>query len=416
MTPHPGWHLGVNTLFLIPGRVGGSERYFIETLRALLPLHAGPCTLFTNIENDARLREAFAGSSANLRFDCLGFRAASRARRVLREQFQLRRRVLRAGCDALWSPGYTACLLTRCPQAVTIFDLQYRRFPEDLTPAALLATRVLVSLAARRCQAILTTSYFSKTEIVCGLGVPSGRVAVTYAAADAAFATAPAPAAPSAPCLLCVANSYPHKNLPALVRTFDALAARIPHRLLLVGGPGRGEPELAAAIRAARHRARIERRAGLSDAELAACYRGADLLVLPSCYEGFGLPVLEAMQAGVPVVTTRAGALAEVGGAAATYADPDTPGALEEAILKALSRTPAERAAVVAAGLRHAATFSWRRTAAVTYDTLRVLAARGGPRQARGTCRRLDAEACARGAAIRLRLFKTGCLVHNALC
>ncbi|MGI6099612.1 MAG: glycosyltransferase family 4 protein [Lentisphaerae bacterium] len=372
MTARTGWHLGVNTLFLIPGRVGGSERYFTETMRALLPLHQGPCTLFTNCENDEVLRAAFKGCHGNLRFDCLGFRAASRPQRILREQFQLLRYIRRAGCDVLWSPGYTACLLTRCPQAVTIFDLQYRRFPEDLSPPAWLATHVLVSLAARRCRAIMTTSEFSKAEIVGALGVPSGCIAVTYAAADPAFgATPPDFAAPvPAPYLLSVSNSYPHKNLPALVQAFDTIATEIPHRLLLVGGPGRGEAELTAAIAAARHADRIERRSGLGDAELAACYRGADLFVLPSQYEGFGLPVLEAMQAGVPVVTTRGGSLAEVGGTVAMFADPGTPAALAEAIMHSLSRTSSEREAVVEAGRRHAAGFTWQRTARIVYGTL----------------------------------------------
>ncbi len=373
MTARSDWHLGVNTLFLIPGRVGGSERYFTETMRALLPLHLGPCTLFTNRENDEILREAFKGCHDNLRFDCLGFRAESRPQRILREQFQLPRYIRRAGCDVLWSPGYTACLLTRCPQAVTIFDMQYRCFPEDLSPPAWLATHVLVSLAARRCRAIMTTSEFSKAEIVRALGIPPTRVAVTYAAADAVFGTATPGTVPppfAEPYLLCVSNSYPHKNLRSLVQAFDAIAPEIPHRLLLVGGPGRGEAELTAAIGAARHADRIERRSGLGDAELAACYRGADLFVLPSQYEGFGLPVLEAMQAGVPVVTTRGGSLAEVGGTVAMFADPGTPAALAEAIMQSLSRTPSEREAVVEAGRRHAATFTWQRTAQIVYDTL----------------------------------------------
>ena len=372
MTPHADWHLGINTLFLIPGRVGGSERYFMETLRALLPLHPGPCTLFTNRENEATLREAFKGCHGNLRFDDLGFRAENRPGRIPREQFQLPQRVRRAGCDVLWSPGYTACLLTRCPQVVTIFDLQYRRFPEDFSLVARLATRVLVRRAAHQCRAVLTTSGFSKAEIAGAFRVPPDRIAVTYAAADAAFGAAPPVVARvwPAPYLLCVSNSYPHKNLPALVRAFDAIAGRIPHRLLLVGGPGRGEAQLAAAVRAARHGGRIERRAGLAEAELAACYRGADLFVLPSRYEGFGLPVLEAMQAGVPVVTTRGGALAEVAGAAVLFADPDTPGALAEAIMQALSRSPAEREAIIVAGRRQAAAFTWQRTAGIVYDTL----------------------------------------------
>ena len=373
--PSPPWHLGVNTLFLIPGRVGGSETYLIETLQAMLKLHAGPCTLFTNRENDAGLRERFDDGRGRIRFDRLDFAATNRYQRIVREQVQLAGRVRRAKCDVLWSPGYTACLLTRCPQLVTIFDMQYRRFPHDLSPLAWLTTHLLVSLAVRRCRMILTTSAFSKTEIVDLLRVSPTRVGVTSAAADAGFdgsATADA-VSTATPYLLCVANSYPHKNLVSLVQAFDAVADQIPHRLVLVGGPGRGEAALKAALRTAHHATRIERRAGLTREQLAALYRGAALFVFPSLYEGFGLPVLEAMRAGVPVLTTRCASLPEVGGDAADYADSGEPRALVEALLRVLARPPEERAARILAAKQHAATFTWAKTASITYAAAQSL-------------------------------------------
>ena len=379
MTDGATWHLGVNTLFFIPGKVGGTETYLIETLRAMLPLAQARVTLFTNIENDGPLRACF-GDDPRVRFEQLAFRAENRCQRILREQVQLPARVRRAGCDVLWSPGYTACLFARCPQAVTIHDMQYRRFPRDLSPLGWLTTHVLVTAAAWRCRTILTVSAFSRCEIVRLLPVSPDRVQVTLEAAAAAFADTPDDGAPDGrpPYLLCVANSYPHKNLPSLVRAFDAVADSIPHRLVLVGRPGRGERELTRAIATARHRDRLERRSGLAAAELAGLFRHAALFVLPSRYEGFGLPVIEAMRAGVPVVAANCASLPEVGKEGPLYYDPDEPRGLERALLQALAWAPGERAERVAIGRRRAATFTWERTARLTLDALLALCARPG--------------------------------------
>ena len=372
MTPR---HLGVNTLFYIPGGVGGTETFLRETLRELLPLLPGRCTLFTNRDNDAALRAFLADvppPPGGVAFDLLDFSATSRVRRILREQTELPRRVRAAGCDALWSPGYTACLRSPCPQAVTIHDMQYRRFPQDLSPVAWLATHLLVTLGVRRCGRVLAVSEFARREIIHFTGCSPDKVVAAPNGVNGDYERA-VPAVPvpvEKPFLLCVAGSYPHKNLPSLVRAFDDIADAIPHRLLLVGGPGRGEADLRKCISSARHRDRIERRAGLGPDELHALYAAADLFVLPSLYEGFGLPVAEAELAGALVLSTPCASIPEVGGDAMLTYDPEEEGALAKAILSALALDPAERRRRIEAGRAHARSFTWRQTAERTLDAL----------------------------------------------
>jgi len=362
-------HLGVNALFLIPGEVGGTQTYIVETLRAMLPMLPCRCTVFTNSECDAFLREELGGVRApnGLGFDCLGFRARMRPSRILREQLQLPRHVRRAGCDVLWSPGYTAPLLCSAHQVVSIHDMQYRRFPGDLSIPAWLATHILVTMAARRCDRVVTVSDFARGEIVRFARVDAGKIAVTGNGVSGSVSGGkPAKMADGAPFILTVAASYPHKNLPALVRAFADIAGEFPHRLVIVGGRGLGEKALSAAIAASPVRGRIERRSWVSAEELAGLYAGAGLFAMPSLYEGFGIPVIEAQRAGVPVVATRCASLPEVCGKAAIYADGESETALAAAICRGLRLAPGEREALVASGRDNAARFTWARCAELT--------------------------------------------------
>ncbi|MEI7436400.1 MAG: glycosyltransferase family 1 protein [bacterium] len=372
--------LGLNTLFLIPGEVGGSETYFTETLRALLFAHpAVTPVFFTNIENDAFMRASF-GAASGAEFHLLNVRAVQRAARILYEQLRLPARVRRAGVDVLWSPGYTAPLAVTAPQVVSLLDMQYRRFPEDLSQLARWTTGALVQAAARRADCILTISEFSRTELLRFTPARAGRIVVTPLGVDPVFAT-PIPADVRAqrlaglvtgatPYLLCVANSYPHKNLPLLVEAFASAARTIPHQLVLVGRPRRGEPALEQALAASGLAPRIVRLAGMSRAGLAALYQGAEAFVFPSLYEGFGLPVLEAMAAGAPVITTREGALPEVGGEAVTCISGRDPAALSGAICSVVAWSPEFRARHVAVARARALTFTWAATAGRTFAAL----------------------------------------------
>ncbi len=366
--------LGVNTLFWIPGQVGGSETYLLEILR-VWKTEGRPerVVLFTQKENHASLETEFAGGGWSC--ERLDFRAENRVARILWEQLWLPGRVRRAGVDALWSPGYTAPLFCPTPQGVSLLDMQYRSHPDDLTWLARLTTDVLVRAAARRAQALLTISEFSKSEILRHTRATPERITVTPLAASPLFAHAEPPPSSSRPYLLCVANTYPHKNVDQLVRAFGPLCNEFPHDLVLVGRPRLGEPRVQAALHELPDPSRVRRLSGLGRGELASLYAGADLFVFPSLYEGFGLPVLEAMSAGIPVLTTRLGSLPEVGGDRVDYYDATHDEALTEALRACLLRPPEERARRVSEARKRAATFDWSRTAAGTRSALAGVAA-----------------------------------------
>ncbi len=375
--------IGVNTLFLIPGEVGGSETYLRETLTAMAPEAGTTWVLFTNAENDGALRDRFGGR-ADFAFERLDFRASNRPVRIVREQTELPLRAARARIDVLWSPGYTAPLAYGGRQAVSILDMQYRSHPDDLGPVARLATHLLVSGAARRCGTILAISEFTKSEIVRHTGADPARIHVTPLAANEAFARALPPdelaatrrrhTGSDAPYILCVANTYPHKNVATLVRAFGAMEGRCAHHLVLEGKPRLGEAAVREAVAALRDPSRVHRAAGLPRNELIALYQAADLFVFPSLYEGFGLPVLEAMAAGVPVLAARRGSVPEVGGDAIRYVDGADAAEMAAAAGEMLAEGDAARRVRIDAARVRAAGFSWTETARLTRAALRAAA------------------------------------------
>lgn len=368
--------IGVNALGLIPGEVGGAETYLRRTLEAmarLFPEHE--FVVFGNLENRLALAEDLR-DHANVTLVNLRFHAFSRVRRVLREQFVLPRLLRRAGVDVLWNPGYVTPLRSPCPRLTSVLDMQYKRFPEDLPPAGLRATRFLVGAALRRSEGIATISEFSRQEILAFSRVPFDNIAVTPLAADAAFGE-PLPGRLLAervltllrgadPYVLCVANSYPHKSLQTAVEAFGRIAADVPHRLVMVGQPRLGEPAVEAAVSALPQPERVIRLRYVSRQDLAVLYQAADAFVFPSRYEGFGLPVLEAMKAGLPVVAARAGATPEVGGDAIRYVPPGDAEALAAELRRVLFLPQEERAALTHAARERAARFTWDATARST--------------------------------------------------
>ncbi|HMP76462.1 MAG TPA: glycosyltransferase family 1 protein [Kiritimatiellia bacterium] len=372
--------VAVNLLFLIPGEVGGSETYVCETLRALAGTEPGVALhLVANRENYEFLRHRYS-AHPHVVVHLLHVRAANRYARIIAEQTALPRLVKRLGADVLWSPGYTMPAVASCPQVVSILDMQYRTHPDDLSLVARWTTHALVSMAVRRAAHILAISEFSRDEIVRETGVAAERLQVTPLGVDPRFGEDVGDArrvdarrrflGADSPFFLSVAHSYPHKNLPLLVNAFRLAAGDMPHRLLLIGKPRRGEPALQQALAAA-PAGRVHRINGVSRDDLIALYQAADAFVFPSLYEGFGLPLLEAMQAGTPVLATGEGSTREVGGDACRYADGRDPGAWAAALLDLARMKPATRRQLTQAGRTRAAQFLWERTASLTLAALR---------------------------------------------
>ena len=366
--------LGINTLFLVPGDVGGTETYLRETLLACLQEFPDlQYILFTNNENDALLRTLCAGHN-NVAFDCLGFNAANRPLRIIFEQTRLPLAARKHRLDLLWSPGYTAPFFAPCPQVVTIHDLQYKSFPEDMSLLERITLDILVRGACRRCEAVLAISEFSRKEILRHGFAIAGRVHTTLLGVDKSFADRPPEAIrtpnmqellpnPVQPFILCIAHTYPHKMVHLLVEAFNLAMHRLPHNLVLVGRARRGEHLVEQAVGASPDGTRIIRfKDGLSYKKLQLLYQSADMFVLPSVYEGFGLPVLEAMMAGTPVITTNEASLPEVAGGHAFCVKLNNAEALSEQIVQMHELGREEKSQIQKAAQAWAAAFTWSRS------------------------------------------------------
>jgi glycosyltransferase involved in cell wall biosynthesis len=279
----------------------------------------------------------------------------------VREQLQLPRLVARAQLDLVHHPHLTVPLLETTPFVVTVHDLNYLDAAATARRAVLRAGYRLELLKARRARRLIAVSEHTRGEVVRLLAVDPDRVAVTYEAADAP-AVEPDPGTLErygieAPFFLYVGSAYPYKNLARLIEAFARLEG---YRLVLAGD----FEDFGAALKEHASK-RVVFTGPVSEPELAALYAGAFAYAFVSLSEGFGLPGLEAMAAGVPVVAAHAASLSEVYGDAAHYCDPHDVGS----IASALSEVAADeglRSRLVERGRQRVAEFSWTRTAEQT--------------------------------------------------
>ena len=269
------------------------------------------------------------------------------------------------GTNFVVPPSRTAARL------VTVHDLTSVHFPELCSPTSLRYPG-LIRRALDQGASVHTVSQSMADEIVEHFRVDPARVHVVHNGLTPL--PAPLPRDESAPpYILALGTTEPRKGLPDLVAAFDRIAGSVPDLQLKIAGPsGWGEDALDTARRSARHAGRIHRIGWVQDRST--LMAGARLLAYPSLYEGFGLPPLEAMSVGVPVVTTTAGAIPEVVGEAALLVAPRDPPALAEAILAAATDT-ATRDRLIGAGVERARLFSWQRSGRQLADLYRLLAA-----------------------------------------
>ena len=243
---------------------------------------------------------------------------------------------------------------------VTIHDLAFEVFPEDFSGRTGWKYRTFTPRAARSAQRVICVSGYTASDVVRRYDVDEARVRIVPNAPSLPIGDAPVLDAD--PYLLAVGDLRPKKNLLRLVEAFALLRDEgLEHRLVLAGVDG-GEGERVRAA-AAGHPVRLT--GWLDDAELDALMRGADALVHPSLYEGFGLVLVEAMARGVPVLAARATALPETGGDACDYFDPLDVGDMAAAIRRVVDDR-AHHASLSARGLVRAGALSWASSAALT--------------------------------------------------
>jgi glycosyltransferase involved in cell wall biosynthesis len=368
-------HVGLNLIFLVPGETGGMEVAARELIPALLS-QAPAGMRFTAFVN----REAAAAGGGPwgelLPAVTVPVNARSRVQWVLGEQALLPRLAARAGVDLVHSLASTAPLRGRFRRVVTVHDLIYAHYPEAHAGLRAKAMGLLVPAAARRSHRVIVDSQSTADDLAALVHVDPARVDVvplgTGTLARAAPLEEPAVRAKlelgSREVLLSLSAKRPHKNLSALIAALARLPVERRPLLVLAGYPTFYEDELRARARAAGVAEDVRFVGWLAGAEVEGLWAIARAFVFPSLYEGFGLPVLEAMARGVPVACSDASSLPEVAGDAALLFDPHD----ETQIASALARVLHDeelRARLRARGEARAREFTWERTARLTLET-----------------------------------------------
>ncbi len=278
----------------------------------------------------------------------------------------------RVRADLAHGPVFVGPLFAPCPVVITVHDLSFLRFPHLFRPANRLYLRLLTRASARRARRIIAVSAHAAEESVQLLGVAREKVDVVYHGVDPWFQPLPAEEVAAFRArqglperfVLYVGTLEPRKNLTRLVEAFARL-----HdsnlRLVLVGGRGWYDEEIFSRVEALGLEGKVLFPGYIPAEELPLWYSAATVFAYPSLYEGFGLPVLEALACGTPVLTSNCSALPEAAGEGGLRVDPYNIEAIAEGLHRLLTDVPL-REALRQQGLAHAARFTWGRTAAET--------------------------------------------------
>lgn len=344
--------IGINALYLIPGGVGGTETYLRCLVAAMEQQARGhEIVVFANRETGPLGR----------RCEVLPVRARFRPWRILYEQLALPRVLGRRGVDVLLNPGFTAPILARLPQVTVFHDLQHKRHPEFFRWFDLPFWRFLLWASAKRSARLIAVSEATREDLRRYYG--RDAAVVPHGVEEEFFAIA-ARREPG-DYLLYPSTTHPHKNHERLLRVFARLRPQWPGlRLVLTGVPGFADARVRQAIRQLGLDRDVELRGWVPRGELLELYRRARGFVYPSLFEGFGMPVLEAMAAGVPVACSDIEPLRGLAGGCALLFDPHS----DEEMAAALDRLLRGRAP--SGGPDRAREFTWERTAEKTLAVL----------------------------------------------
>jgi len=369
--------IGVNALYLIPGGVGGTEIYLRHLLMALAGIDAAnEYVVFTNCVTGAEL----VPPQPNFRQAPQKVRASFRPARILWEQTLLPLEAARRRLDVLFNPGFTAPVLCPCPTVTVFHDLQHVRYPEYFRWFDLPFWRFFLWSAAHTSRLLLAVSPATGADLLRVYRLAERKVRVVPSGVDERFFEVgrERQGRRLMPYLLCASTLHPHKNLGPLIRVFaEWRRARPEFRLIVTGVRGFHTAALENLVAELGLGETVRLAGWVPREELYELFRDAWAFVYPSTFEGFGLPLLEALAAGIPTACSSIEPLAWLAAEAALRFDPFDPRAMLEALESVVSDDGLRQRLSVAGPLR-AAQFSWRKTAEITLEALREAAAKEG--------------------------------------
>lgn len=365
--------MGVNLTWLVPGVVGGSEEATVTALLAASEVASSHGLDLVGFGSDA-LVDAHPTLAEALEWVSVPWATESRVQRVVGDNRRLAGVIDAHDIDVVHHGGGVIPPLQRWrqPQSLTIHDVQPLDLPENFAPSKRWYMRAVLARSARRASRIAVPSEFVAGRVVATCGVAADRVAVVPWAAPSPPVAVSAETSRAVGRLHGVGTDYvlypaithPHKNHLLLIAALERMHGDVD--LVLCGGEGAAEPQVLAAIARSPVSSRIHRIGRIGRSDLEALYAGAAAVAVPSRYEGFGLPALEAMVRGVPLAASSAGSLGEVAGELATLS-PDDP-AQWAARLDLLTGDPAARALAIDTGSVLASRFTAARTGGALVD------------------------------------------------
>jgi alpha-1,3-rhamnosyl/mannosyltransferase len=367
--------VGCNLLWLVPDRVGGSEEAAVALLREIAAQRPDDLDYRLYALDDFALAHPDVVDLFPTRLAHLTGRL--KPLRVGAENTWLASETRKDELDLVHHMNAVLPLVRRAPGVVTVHDLQPFDLPQNFHPVKRRYVHATVPRSVRGAEMVITPSEFVRQGVIDRFGVAPDKVRTTRwgvdapREADVTVGQVQDRYGLSPRWFVLNAMTWPHKNHALLVQAFATVAAKEHDvTLVLTGGAAQQEEAIASAIDHLGLRGRVRRTGRIPRSDLLAVLRGATALTFPSRYEGFGLPVLEAMSLGTPVIAADTTSIPEVAGDAAVLLDPDDVDAWSAAMLELLG-DEAARARLVEAGRRRVAEFSWATTAAQTIQVYR---------------------------------------------
>ncbi len=370
----PPLAIGVNALYLLPGQVGGTEIYLHGLLAALARIDpVNRYVVFLSAEADPRV----VPGQSNFRAALQPVRATWRPARILWEQTVLPIEIARERLDVLLNAGFTGPLFCPCPQVTVFHDLQHKRHPEFFRWFDLPFWRFFLYWPAHISKSLLADSTVTAADLGRYYRLPPGKIRVAPLGVEPVFFEIGRRRRPE-PFLLTASTLHRHKNVDGLLRAFAAFRRRHPNfRLVICGLHGFHTGPVHALRDALGLDGAVEFPGWIPREDLYDLFARAWAFIYPTRFEGFGLPLVEAMAAGLPTACSAIEPLATMAGDAAVQFDPADPTAIERAMLR-VTEDEGLRERLTRAGPLRAADFSWTATARTTLAALEA-AAEGEP-------------------------------------